>query len=195
MRGLKRSQRPLPTGDDDHGGTLTAPVALLDYTPLAVYANTLVGALNTLRACAPLTIAPALMQMLVASLTRIADAVVTAHAHRPDSADDLNRVSLLLLDHCVPFVDACVRSVFPAPTMAAALGCSQSKIADIHAKMFTIDTTRMRKVLKQGGDDDVRVVATSDTALEQHSAAPPQLTEPMHDIDLSSNASNVNDVQ
>lgn len=81
-RGLKRSQRPLPTGDNARDGTLIAPVALLEYTPLAVYANAISGALNTLRACAPLTIAPSLMRAFAASLTRIADAVALARTQR-----------------------------------------------------------------------------------------------------------------
>jgi hypothetical protein len=81
-RGLKRSQRPPPTGDEMRDGTLIAPVALLEYTPLAVYANAISGALNTLRACAPLTIAPSLMRAFAASLTRIADAVALARTQR-----------------------------------------------------------------------------------------------------------------
>eukprot|EP00455_Lapot_gusevi_P008371 TRINITY_DN1363_c0_g1_i3.p1 TRINITY_DN1363_c0_g1~~TRINITY_DN1363_c0_g1_i3.p1 ORF type:complete len:742 (-),score=165.93 TRINITY_DN1363_c0_g1_i3:59-2284(-) len=92
---------------------------LLEYPPLAVFSNALIGAFNHLRLCAP-----RLSQRVIASLVEQTCRLVSHHMHTlyQEEATTPNRISdkqkLLsamakaTVDHLIPFICLCVNSIY-----------------------------------------------------------------------------------
>ena len=148
---LKSSTRVNPGEKQEVGDStdVAPPLALLRYTPLAVYANALVASLNDLRSCAPITLVSMVVDAVNASLAKVATTIaedlwvllLVKEPHcRPDSDSELALVADLFTAHLVPYISACLRHVFPLAAVAGALGMSQLKVDEEYTvdKMNTI---------------------------------------------------------
>lgn len=132
--------------DADTAGPLLPPDSLLDFQPLAIFCNGLLGALNDLRPCAPVALAQQVTAVLQAALAGAARAVHNFHRQEQQAFGAVERANFQRLAACVcsdlvPFVQRCVHEVFPAAVMQAQLGLSavqlqkealtQLRVADI----------------------------------------------------------------
>ncbi|XP_077418903.1 conserved oligomeric Golgi complex subunit 8 isoform X2 [Vanacampus margaritifer] len=108
-------------------GTLAPPAVLLDFPPLGRFLNRILVAFNELRLCCPL----ALVQRVTADLLRAlghVSAQLSAFHRAEDSAlsDGERRVFVRMCRvyarDLLPFLDRCLRVLFPAQQMALVLG-------------------------------------------------------------------------
>lgn len=117
------------TTDEETAGPLLPPDSLLDFQPLAIFCNGLLGALNDLRPCAPVALAQQVTAVLQAALAGAALAVHNFHRQEQQAFGAVERANFQRLAACVcsdlvPFVQRCVHEVFPAAVMQAQLGLS-----------------------------------------------------------------------
>lgn len=108
-------------------GPLLPPDSLLDFQPLAVFCNGLLGALNDLRHCAPVAVAQTVTQVLQQSLVDVANAVLRFHRQEQQAfgvaeRDNFQRLIGCLCGDLVPFVQRCIHEVFPDAMLRMQLG-------------------------------------------------------------------------
>lgn len=119
----------VPPTSSDGNALLLPPESLLDFPPLAIFCNGLLGALNDLRPCAPVAVAQSVTAALQTALATVARAVYAFHRQEQQAfgtAERLNfqRFAGALCDDLVPFVQRCVQAVFPGDVLQAQLGLS-----------------------------------------------------------------------
>lgn len=116
-------------GTAEADALLLPPESLLDFTPLAVFCNGLLSALNDLRPCAPVAVAQSVTAALQSALVAAARAVHQFHRQEQQAfgtaeRENFQRMAGALCDDLVPFVQRCVHAVFPSDVLQAQLGLS-----------------------------------------------------------------------
>lgn len=106
---------PRPAGDAAPPGA-APPASLVEHTPLAVYLNGLLAALNELRLCAPLLLREPAAELLSGSLMRAAALLETQGSMRTLRDDEravLESARAAFASTLCPYVAACLERVLP----------------------------------------------------------------------------------
>jgi len=122
---------PLPNADPS-----TPPLGLLEFPPLGHLTNTILGALNELRQCAPLSLAPIVTASLQSLLQDSAKQILDWHSTLSPTwtQDDLagfnhlcSAVALLLLPH----LQACLSAIFPSSELSLVTGHNRDQLVSL----------------------------------------------------------------
>lgn len=98
--------------------TINAPISLLEFQPLAVYANEVLSCLNDLRLCAPLNIFAKVSALFKSSLTTLGN-ILDAYFQKEGKTFDSNELKMFnefLYQMChvmIPFIESCLMISFP----------------------------------------------------------------------------------
>uniref|UniRef100_A0A914USC1 Conserved oligomeric Golgi complex subunit 8 n=1 Tax=Plectus sambesii TaxID=2011161 RepID=A0A914USC1_9BILA len=126
---------------------LSPPMTLMDWTPLAVYCNTLLGSFNTIRVCLPLTLAPRVARSLQDSLLTIVTTLATS-AHQGfqqlsrDNQAKLRAVCSLLTDDLTLFLNRCLEALFPTKAIATILGVGVGQASELKGSRVDVQSIR-----------------------------------------------------
>ncbi|XP_076325320.1 conserved oligomeric Golgi complex subunit 8 [Tachypleus tridentatus] len=108
------------------------PQDLLEFYPLAKYCNSILVALNHLRLCTPLSLAPSVVQELQASLNKCVSAILNFHRAEETtfSRYEVEQFSCFcshFANELLPYLDHCLAVVFPPERLAKTLILSTSE--------------------------------------------------------------------
>lgn len=113
-RGAPPNPNPDPT--EAPRNEAAPPYALMDHAPLATLTNSLLGAMNELRHCAPLALAAPCAQALQDGLARAAAAMADYQATRPLGPGEAGQAAAAaeaLVTVVCPYAVACLGRIFP----------------------------------------------------------------------------------
>ena len=115
------------------GGVNIAPNQLLEFPPLAVLANGLVSALNDLRSCAPLALAPQIVHKMQTCLIQAAEELQAYYRTESGSASSTERASftrlcLAFVEHLIPSLQHAFDALFPSELVLRCTGQPSSAL-------------------------------------------------------------------
>jgi len=122
---------PTLTGGDD---SLQPPLALMDYPPLAHLTNVVLGALNEVRLCAPLALAPVITKRLQDMISEATLVLLNYHSTSSPSWTNKNisgwehlcsAINGLLL----PYLQRCLSAIFPLSDLTQTTGLAKDQLA------------------------------------------------------------------
>ena len=123
---------------------LSPPTLLLDFTPLANYNNDVVNSLNEIRSVASNSIAYKLRNELDSNILRASDIIrmVFESRKRQDESqvNEMNRFCDHFLNIFVPYIQRCIRFLFPVLQISKFLGISSleaNQLESIEKMSFT----------------------------------------------------------
>lgn len=122
-----RRQRKISTGEGGLTDGNQPPETLLEFQPLAVYCNNLLGIFNELRLCAPIAIADAITASLQHSLEVVAKIILSFYKQEQQAFTANERDNFIRLCSCfaydlVPYIQRCIHFLFPPNLLATHLG-------------------------------------------------------------------------
>ena len=128
------------------------PMILVSYTPLAVYCNAVLTALNDLRLCCPLSIVLKVKDSTNDSLMFIRNLLmkyyksekVTLTVIESEHFMDFLRVFMMIF---LPYVSTCMQALFPDAQLAKELGVSVLDVSE-KAKLNRIDIEQIIEPIK-----------------------------------------------
>jgi len=109
------------------------PTSLLQFIPLALFCNALLGAFNALRLNAPLALAAPITTLVEKSMLLASKAILARYrqeelAFSSVEQQGVQRLCTCFADDFVPHVQKCLQSLFPVAGLAAHLGLSPQQI-------------------------------------------------------------------
>ncbi|CAB3366463.1 Hypothetical predicted protein [Cloeon dipterum] len=109
------------------------PVSLLQFSPLALFCNAILGAFNTLRLSAPFALAGPITALLQNSLTCASKAILTRYrqeelAFSSSEQQGVQRLCTCFADDFVPHIQKCLLGLYPVNVLASHLGLSPQHI-------------------------------------------------------------------
>ncbi|XP_018022099.1 conserved oligomeric Golgi complex subunit 8 [Hyalella azteca] len=121
-----------------------APLELQEFPPLAQYFNCLVTMFNALRLCCLTALLPALVALLTASLHKVVRGLVELHAVESAGFSGAEHAAYARLCAAVravllPYLNACVRRLYPLARLAAVSGASAPQLARRNFGQLDID--------------------------------------------------------
>uniref|UniRef100_A0AAG5DKM5 Conserved oligomeric Golgi complex subunit 8 n=1 Tax=Anopheles atroparvus TaxID=41427 RepID=A0AAG5DKM5_ANOAO len=113
--------------DDAGAGSVQPPDTLLDFEPLALYCNELLGVFNELRLCSPIALATSVTELLEASLEQVCRGILGFYRQEQQAFAPTERECFIRLCSCfaydlIPYLQRCVHVIFPPATLAGQLG-------------------------------------------------------------------------
>lgn len=112
---------------------INPPITLLDYTPLAVYLNCLLGCFNELRLCAPLSLFTQVTVLMRESLKRMSS-FLNVYFRKEKQTFDSNELNLFkdliqqLAFKLIPFLEQCLFVLFPIDQLEKVLNIQQNDL-------------------------------------------------------------------
>lgn len=112
---------------------INPPITLLDYTPLAVYLNCLLGCFNELRLCAPLSLFTQVTILIRESLKQMSS-FLNVYFRKEKQTFDSNELNLFkdliqqLAFKLIPFLEQCLFVLFPMDQLEKVLNIQQNDL-------------------------------------------------------------------
>ena len=121
---LKRNTPKFNEEDEENNHP---PETLMDFQPLAIYCNGLLGIFNELRICSPIAIVHSFVISLEASLAAVAKNILVFYRGEQQAFGVKEKENFLKFCSCfaydlIPFLQNCINLIFPAVKVAAYLG-------------------------------------------------------------------------
>lgn len=121
---LKRTATKFNDGEEENNHP---PETLMDFQPLAIYCNGLLGVFNELRICSPIAIVHSFVVSLEASLTTVAKNILGFYRGEQQAFGSKEKENFSKLCSCfaydlIPFLQNCINLIFPSSKVAAYLG-------------------------------------------------------------------------
>ena len=115
-------------------GQLHPPMNLLQFQPLAAYTNNILGALNDLRLCAPLSLAIDVAMQLQDSLTSVVKVIIAFHRTEESTFNQQELESFgefceAFTVDLVPYLNKCLQVLFPPQQLSQTLGVPTIELA------------------------------------------------------------------
>lgn len=178
------------------------PLTLMEFPPLAHYMNGLVAAFNTLRQCCPVSSLSEVIRLLNQSLIKVIGALLELHRLESSGftvkeAAAFQRLCSVVAEGVLPYINSCLRLLFPLQQMSHITGESVAKLQrenfgqlDIENLLSPIASLLPKKdilprseVLQQ--DVAKQDVAVSDTNIKEHIEPPEKLDGQYLDISMT----------
>ncbi|XP_077376598.1 conserved oligomeric Golgi complex subunit 8 [Festucalex cinctus] len=141
-------------------GTLSPPAVLLDFPPLGRFLNRILSAFNELRLCCPLALAACVTADLHRALAHVSAQLSAFHRAEDSALSDgerrvFVRMCRVYARDLLPFLDRCLRVLFPHQQMALVLGVPVSHM--LGERLASVDVAELLEplgFLPPDDDDD-----------------------------------------
>lgn len=124
---LKRTQTKYEEDSEVVEKGNNPPDSLLDYQPLAIYCNGILGIFNDLRICSPIAIVNTFVTALEASLETVCKSILSFYRSEQQAFGIKEKENFMKLVSCfayelIPYIQHCIHMIFPSDKVAAYLG-------------------------------------------------------------------------
>jgi hypothetical protein len=124
---LKRGQSKYEEESDVAEKSNNPPETLLDYQPLAIYCNGILGIFNDLRICSPIAIVNSFVMALEASLETVCKCILAFYRSEQQAFGLKEKENFMKLVSCfayelIPYIQHCINLIFPSDKVAGYLG-------------------------------------------------------------------------
>ncbi|XP_067941532.1 conserved oligomeric Golgi complex subunit 8-like [Watersipora subatra] len=138
---------------------LNPPSSLLQFTPLGLYVNDILTALNELRLCAPINIAADVTHCLKMSLCQLCDTISNFYRLEHDSFTDEEQTTFcrmceVFATDLISHINKCLQVLFSPTHIAKAVGVTPQQLQAMGSRIYMVDSDEVVTPLKEFLPDD-----------------------------------------